>query len=98
MASRVADRRIRWGVLCLPLASLVSLESLVVSGEGILPSEDLLGFAEQVTSARFQASLLIGHLQTTLLLVGGFALNAYLAGSRAERLALAGLVLLCILA
>jgi len=58
----VAARRIRWGVLCLPLAGLVSLGSFVVSDETILPSEDLRGFAEQATSARFQSSLMIGHL------------------------------------
>ena len=85
MASQVAARRIRWGVLCLPLAGLVGLESLVVSGEYILASEDLRGFAEQVTSARFQSSLLIDHLHVLLLLVGSFALYAYLARSRAAR-------------
>lgn len=94
--SAVAARRIRWGVLCLPLAGLVYLESLVVTGEYILPYEDLRGYAEQITSGRFQASLLVNHLGVTLLLVGGFALYAYLTDSRAERWALAGLVLLCV--
>jgi len=83
-------------VLCLPLAGLVSLGSFVVSSETTLPSEDLRGFAEQATSARFQSSLMIGHLQTTLTLVGCFALYAYLSSRRAERWALAGLVLFCV--
>lgn len=96
MRGRVAARRIRWGVLCLPLAGLVYLGTLVVAGEYIYPSDDLRGFAEQVTSSRFQSGLLISHLQPALLLVGCFALYAYLSDSRAERWALAGLLLLCI--
>ncbi len=96
MAGKVAARRIRWGILCLPLAGLVYLQSLVVAGEYIFPSDDLRGYAQQITSARFQAGLLIAHLQNTLLLVGSFALYAYLSGSKAERWALAGLLLSCI--
>jgi hypothetical protein len=76
--------------------SVVALESYVVSGEYVFASEDLRGYAEQVTSARFQSSLLIDHLHATLLLVGCFALYAYLTGSRAERWALAGLLLFCV--
>jgi hypothetical protein len=75
---------------------VVALESYVVSGEYVFASEDLRGYAEQVTSARFQSSLLIDHLHATLLLVGCFALYAYLTGSRAERWALAGLLLFCV--
>ena len=96
MAGRVAARRIRWGVLCLPLAGLVYLQSLVVAGGWIPPSEDLRGYAEQIASARFQTGLMVLHLQAALLLVGGIALYAYLAGSRAERWALAGLLTLCV--
>ena len=58
VASRVAARRIRWGVLCLPLAGLVYLQSLVVAGGWIPPSEDVRGYAEQITSARFQSGLM----------------------------------------
>ena len=96
MTTRVAARRIRCGILCLPLAGFVYLESLVVAGEYIYPSDDLRGFADQVTSVRFQSSLLVDHLQASLLLVGGIALYAYLFNSRAERWALAGLILLCV--
>lgn len=96
MRGQVAARRIRWGILCLPLSGLLSLQSLVVVGEYISPSEDLRGLAEQVTSARYQSSLLIDHLSASLWLVGGFALYAYLSNSRAERWALAGVVMLCV--
>ncbi len=58
MATRVVARRIKWGILCLPLASLVYLQSLVVAGGWIPPSEDLLGHTEQITSARYQSGLL----------------------------------------
>lgn len=95
MRSQVATRRIRWGILCLPLAGLVYLQGLLVTGEYVFPSDDLRGYAEYVTSARFQSGLLIFHLQAALLLVGFFALYAYLTSSRAERWALAGIVLLC---
>lgn len=96
MTSRIAARRIRWGILCLPLSGLAYLGSLVITGEYVFPSDDLRGYAEQLVSVRFQYGLLVNHLQTTLLLVGGFALYAYLAGGRAERWALAGLILLCV--
>jgi hypothetical protein len=93
---RIAARRIRWGILCLPLAGLVYLEGLVVAGEYVTPSDGLRPYAEYITSARFAASLPIYHLQSALLLVGAIALYAYLAGSRAERWALAGLLMLCL--
>jgi hypothetical protein len=93
VASRVAARRIRWGVLCLPLAGLVYLQSLAVAGGYAYPTEDVRRYAEYVTSARFHYATLIDALQATLVLVGIIALYAYLANGRGERWALAGLIL-----
>ncbi len=95
MATWLVSRRIRWGILCVPLAGLVSLQSLLVTGEYVPPSDDLRGYAEQVTSARFHFALLIDALQVALALIGMIALYAYLANGRAERWALAGLVVWC---
>ena len=92
---RVVTRRIKWGILCLPLAGLVYVQSLLVTGEYIYPTDDLRGYAEYVTSTRFHFAVLIDTLQTTLLLIGIIALYAYLANGRAERWALAGLVVWC---
>lgn len=95
MRTQVVARRIKWGILCLPLAGLMYLQSLLVTGEYIYPTDDLRGYAEFITSARFHFAVLIGVLQVTLLLIGAIALYAYLANGRAERWALAGLVVLC---
>jgi len=96
MRSRVAARRIRWGILCLPLAGLVYLQSLVVAGDYVyLTDDNVRRYAEYVTSARFHFSTLIDALQATLVLIGLIALYAYLANSHGERWALAGLVLWC---
>ena len=71
------------------------LQSLVVAGDYVYPTNDVRRYAEYVTSTRFHFSTLIDALQVTLLLVGTIALYAYLANSRGERWALAGLVLWC---
>ena len=93
MASRVAARRIRWGILCLPLSGLLYLLTLLIAGSYIDPTTDLQGFAEQATSGRTHLVMLMDVVQTGTLLVGAFALYAYLATGRAERWALGGLVL-----
>ncbi len=62
VATRLVARRIKWGILCLPLAGLVSLQSLVVAGDYVYPTDDLRGYAEQITSARFHFGLLISVL------------------------------------
>jgi hypothetical protein len=94
--STVAARRIRWGILCLPLAGLVGLQSLVITGDEILPSDGLRAFAEQAVSSRYQIALLLTHLSLALTLVGAVALYAYLFHTRAERWALAGFVSLSV--
>ena len=87
-------RRIRWGILGLPLAGLLQLAVRATAGNAIDPTIDLRGYAEQVSSTQAQVSLLLFLLAATSLLVGAFSLYAYLATSRAERWALAGLLLL----
>lgn len=42
MARNVAARRIRWGILCLPLAGILYMQSLVIAGEYVFPSDGLL--------------------------------------------------------
>ena len=93
MTTRVVARRIKWGILGLPLAGLLYLQSSVIVGEYINPAADLRGFAEQVTSSRFQFSVFVDAVLGVPLLVGVFALYAHLATTRAERWALVALVL-----
>ena len=76
MATRHVARRIKWGILCLPLASLAYLQSLVVAGNYVYPTDDVRRYAEYVTSARFHFSTLIDALQVTLWLIGLIALYA----------------------
>lgn len=52
MRTQVVARRIKWGILGLPLSGLLYLGSLLIAGDYIDPTADLQGFAEQVTSAR----------------------------------------------
>jgi hypothetical protein len=96
VARWLVARRIKWGILSLPLAGLVYLQGLVVAGDYVYPTDDnLRRYAEYVTSARFHSSILLDALHATLLLIGIIALYAYLANSHVERWALAGLVLGC---
>ena len=92
MATRLVARRIRWGILCLPLGGLAGLQALVVSGDYVYPMDDLQRYAEYVTSTRYHYAVLLYALQATLLLIGVVALYAYFANRRGERWALAGLV------
>ena len=93
MRTQVVARRIKWGILGLPLSGLLYLGSLLIAGDYIDPTADLQGFAEQVTSARTHLVMLGDVIQPGTLLIGAIALYAYLATGRAERWALGGLVL-----
>ncbi|HYP19606.1 MAG TPA: hypothetical protein VEY08_05980 [Chloroflexia bacterium] len=92
MGGQAAAQRIRWGILCLPLAGLAGLQALVVSGDYVYPMADLQGYAEYVTSTRYHYAVLLYALQATLALIGVVALYAYFVNRRGERWALAGLV------
>lgn len=92
MATRLVSRRIKWGVLCLPLAGLAGLQAIAVSGDYVYPYDDLQRYAEYVTSTRYHYAVLLYALQSTLALIGLVALYAYFANRRGERWALAGLV------
>jgi hypothetical protein len=63
--TQVTARRTKWGILCLPLAGFVYLQSILVAGEYVYPDEDLRGYAEQLTSTRFHFAVLIDLLQVT---------------------------------
>ncbi len=91
-ARRVASR-IRWGILGLPLSGLLYLGSLLIAGDFVDPTADPRGFSEQMTSTSTHLVMLVDVLQSAALLVGAFALYAYLATGQAERWALGGLVL-----
>lgn len=92
MATRLVARRIKWGILCLPLGGLAGLQALAVSGDFVYPYDDLQRYAEYVTSTRFHYAVLLYALQGTLALIGVVALYAYFVNRRGERWALAGLV------
>jgi hypothetical protein len=93
VTTRIVARRIKWGILGLPLSGLLYLQTLLITGDYIQPDADLQRFAEQVTSTRFHFSVIVDVFQIASVLIGVFALYAYLATTRAERWALAALVL-----
>jgi hypothetical protein len=93
MSAEILARRIKWGILGLPLAGILYLQAYLIAGDYIDPAADLRGFAEQVTSTRYQVSVIVDVCQIASLLIGVFALYAYLATTRAERWALVALVL-----
>ena len=92
MRDLAAARRIKWGILCLPLAGLAGLQALAVSGDYVYPMNDLRRYAEYVTSTRYHYAVLLYAFQATLGLIGVVALYAYFVNRRGERWALAGLV------
>ena len=90
MPDGVAASRIRLGILALPVAGALELTTtLLVWGEDTRADRP---WAELVVSARYEAAQLVDAVSLVLYLFGVFALYAYLAGTRAERWALAGLV------
>lgn len=95
MAAQTGVKRIRLGILALPLASTILLASVLFGAfaSNFMDMEDLETYAELITSARYSLGVLLFGIGNLLFIFGLFSLYAYLASSRAERLALVAMVL-----
>jgi hypothetical protein len=88
----VAEKRIRLGVLALPVAGALQLATVaLVWGEDTRSDRD---WAELVVSARYEAAQVADLLSVIFYVFGFFALYACMARTRGEGWALGGLVLL----
>ncbi len=97
MSTEAVAARIKQGVLALPIGGIIYALSILLLGEPTgSPDNDPEGFAQKVVSARYSAAVLGLAISTILYLFGRFALYVYLAGSRVERWALAGSVLVVV--
>lgn len=85
--------RIRLGILALPAGLLLIMVGVLLHGERIDPTNDPAGYAERAASASFALSNFLFLVGCLLGIFGMFALYAHLAGGRAERWALAALVM-----
>lgn len=95
MATQTVAKRIRLGVLALPLASILLLVSVLFGAfaSNFMDLEDLETYAELITSARYTLGVSLFGIGNLLFIFGLFSLYAYLASSRAERLALVAMIL-----
>jgi hypothetical protein len=95
MAAQTGAKRIRLGILALPLASTILLVSVLFGAfaSNFMDLEDLETYAELITSARYSLGVLLFGIGNLLFIFGLFSLYAYLASSRAERLALVAMIL-----
>lgn len=91
MAGRILVNRIRLGILALPIAGAMELATTVLVWSGDTSADR--DWAELVISVRYEAAQLTDLLALVLYLFGAFALYAYLARTRAEHWAIAGLIL-----
>lgn len=85
--------RIRLCILSLPAGLLLIIISALLYGERIDPTADPAGYAEWTSSASFALSNFLFVVGCLVAIFGMFALYAHLAGGRAERWALAALIL-----
>ncbi len=93
MSAEVIDTRIKWGVLILPVAGLIGILGVALPGPNVDPTVDPQTYSEQSLSASYAWSVLLLSVANVLWLFGFFALYAYLASSRAERWALAAMII-----
>jgi hypothetical protein len=85
-----ANNLIRLGILALPLAGLLSLVGLLSRYGTPNPRIDPEAAARTAASAGYFASQFLGNVVgLTMLIFGVLALTAYLANTRARKLALA---------
>ncbi len=91
MAGRILVNRIRLGILALPIAGAMELATTVLVWSGDTSADR--DWAELVISVRYEVAQLTDLLALVLYLFGAFALYAYLARTRAEHWAIAGLIL-----
>jgi hypothetical protein len=85
-----ANNLIRLGILALPLAGVLSLVGLLSRYDTPNPRIDPEAAARTAASAGYFASQFLGNVVgLTMLIFGVLALTAYLANTRARKLALA---------
>jgi hypothetical protein len=88
-----ANNLIRLGILALPLAGLLSLVGLLSRYGTPNPRSDPEAAARAAASAGYFVSQFIGNVVgLTLLIFGVLALTAYLANTRARKLALGAMI------
>jgi hypothetical protein len=83
--------RIRFGVLALPIQSVLGIASVLIRGPFIDPAANPAGFAQAATSRFFLAAML-GTAGVMLLSLSFLALYAYLADGTSERPAFFGML------
>ena len=89
-----ANNLIRLGILALPLAGLLSLVGLLSRYDTPNPRIDPEAAACTAASAGYFASQFLGNVVgLTMLIFGVLALTAYLANTRARKLALGAMIL-----
>ncbi len=96
MAAQTVAKRIRLGILALPMGSTLLLASVFLGAfaANLMDAQDDLGaYAELVTSARYHLGTILFGAGNLFFVFGLFSLYAYLASSRAERLALVAMIL-----
>lgn len=90
VGDQAMQRRIRIGILALPASGLLGTISVLPPGVFINPSVDPEGFAQ--ASGTNGLGNMIGIVSLVLLLVGVQALYSLLAGTSADKWALAGMI------
>ncbi|HEX2740638.1 MAG TPA: hypothetical protein VHM69_09335 [Rubrobacter sp.] len=94
MNRRQTNNLVRLGILALPLSGLLTLWGLLGRYTAPNPRVDFEAAAKVASSTSFIVSQFVGNIGgLALLILGIFALTAYLANSRARSLAVAAMIL-----
>ena len=94
MNRRQTNNLVRVGILALPLSGLLTLWGLLGRYTAPNPRVDFEAAAKVASSTSFIVSQFVGNIGgLALLILGIFALTAYLANSRARSLAVAAMIL-----
>ena len=94
MNRRQTSNLVRVGILALPLSGLLTLWGLLGRYTAPNPSVDFEAAAKVASSTSFIVSQFVGNIGgLALLILGIFALTAYLANTRARSLAVAAMIL-----
>ena len=94
MNRRQTSNLVRVGILALPLSGLLTLWGLLGRYTAPNPRVDFESAAQVASSTSFGVSQFVGNIVgLALLILGIFALTAYLANTRARSLAVAAMIL-----
>jgi hypothetical protein len=88
-----AAKRIRWGILALPISSVLILAANLIRPSPPESLPDARAAAEYFSSSRLALGDAVGSVGSLLTIFAFFALYAYLANGRAERWAFYAMVL-----